>query len=132
MESGCSWGSHCPELEPGPEFGPHSHIQFGMYNSKADGTNDVNLAGGWRLMTLSDFVTYRSEFVETYNNHGIKAIANFHSDNCCIAVKDTTAGNVVSLVMEPSAYGYQFPAAMPPDNQATRQPSYQAALQPTY
>ena len=50
---------------------------------------DAELAPGegWQLMTASDLVTHRLDFVNAYNyNGGIQVIRPFRSGNCCFAV----------------------------------------------
>ena len=62
--------------------------------------------GGWELMAVEDFSTYRAEFIAAYNKEGIPSLdRTFKSGNCCVAVK---GGN--KLVIPSSTYGFQFPA----------------------
>lgn len=93
-------------------------MEYGIYNAQA-GKDDPVLSTnqGWQLMSLQDLAEHRADFEHVYNNYGLQIIANFHSGNCCIQVKgDTGAEPLVSLILHPSSWGYQFPALMPPNN----------------
>lgn len=75
-------------------------LEFGMFDST------VAPGDRWQLMSVSDFTTYKLQFVSSYNQNGISAIKPFKSGSCCFAVKGGE-----SLVITGTKYGFQFPSS---------------------
>jgi hypothetical protein len=85
---------------------PTGAIEFGLHDA------DETPEGGWELMSLRDFNTFKKEFVTEYNNNGgISTIKSFTTRNCCFALRDeATNAAGQKLIISDTPYGYQFPA----------------------
>jgi hypothetical protein len=85
---------------------PTGSIEFGLHDA------DITPEGGWELMSLRDFNTFKKEFITEYNNYGgIATIKSFTTRNCCFALRDEATGAPgQKLIISGTPYGYQFPA----------------------